>query len=85
MENRLAELAPADGRKWSPGGMLTRRGDRIAHRKIYHQYQPVLITFHIDVRGIIPGPPWTESSMNRLSYGKAVTKTIISRNFKNFF
>jgi hypothetical protein len=81
MENRLAELAHVDGRKWSPGGMLTHRGNQNANRKIYHQYQLVLIKFHIDIHGIIPGPPWTEISANRLDYGKAVIKTITNRNF----
>ena len=81
MENRLAELAHVDGRKWSPGRMLTRRGDQNAHRKIYHQYQLVLIKFHNDESGIIPGPPWSEISMHCLSYDKAVTKTINNRNF----
>ena len=84
-ENRLAELAPVDGRKWRPGGMLTRRGDQNAHRKVYHQYQLVLIKFYIDEHGIIPGPPWSEISMNRLRYGKALTKTIINQNFQTFF
>jgi hypothetical protein len=81
MENRLAELAHVDGRKWSPGGTLNHRDDQNTHRKIYHLYQTVLIKFHFDVRRIIPGPPWLEISMNRLSYGKAVTKSIINRNF----